>query len=244
MYPASFILSQLLSHGEISPDLFDDIEIQVLVGASEIPSGVTNHVRSASIKTLYPRSNTKNLPPKVLVFGMKSDKNTGRLVLRLVEKMPLLTGSALLFRGTSRLATEEMFKNFMLVQGTGASELGVGIYTSPSLEYALKYAGNNGVLMVFSAPDLRTLNVWEPDKYEWKNLTAPQYDIPLRNLPIPGKFGGAEVIIGAISTDAGRAVKECRYPTPGAQTQTLFFSMPAINALSMSLKALVCLETM
>lgn len=154
----------------------------------------------------------------------------------------MLTSSALLFRGTSRQAVREMFKNFVQVQGTEGSELGVGIYTSPSLEYALQYAGNNGVLMVFSSPDVRTLNVWEPDKYEWKNLTALQYNIQLKDLPIPKKFDGAEVIIGAISTDAERAVAECRYLTLGAQTQTLFVSIPAINALSMSLKALVYLE--
>lgn len=244
VYPASFVLSQLLSAGEISPELFGDTEIQVFTSAFEIPSGVTIDVTSASIKTLYPLSNTKNLPPKILVFKMKSDKNTERLAHRLVERIPMLTGSELLFRGTSRQAVREMFKNFVLVRGTGGSELGVGIYTSPSLEYALQYAGNNGVLMVFSTPDVRTLNFWEPDKYEWKNLTALQYDIPLKGLSIPRMFDGAEVTIGAISTDAGRAVKECRYPTPGAQTQTLFVSMPAINALSMSLKALVYLEMM
>lgn len=238
VYPASFVLSQLLSDEEISPEIFGDTEIQVFASAFEIPGGVTSDVKSASIKTLYPLSNTKNLPPKILVFKIDSNKSTERLALRLVERIPMLAGSALLFRGTSRQAVREMFKNFLLVRGTGGNELGVGTYTTSSLEYALKYAGNNGVLMVFSSPDIRTLNVWEPDKHEWENLTALQYDIPLKNLQIPKKFDGAEVIIGAISTDAGRAVKECRYPTPDAQTQTLF----AINALSISLKALVYLE--
>lgn len=242
VYPASFVLSQLLSDGEISPELFGDSEIQVFASAFEIPDGVTNDVRSAGVKTLYPLSNTKNLPPKILVFKIKSDKNTERLAPRLLERMPMLAGSTLLFHGTSRQAVREMFKNFSLVQGTGESELGVGICTTPSLEYALQYAGNNGVLMVFSSPDVRGLNVWKPDKREWENLTALQYDIPLKNLPIPKKFDGAEVVIGAISIDSGRAVKECRYPTPGAQTQTLFVSMPAVNALSISLKALVYLE--
>lgn len=241
VYPASFVLSQLLSDGEISPELFGDTEIQVFPSAFEIPAGVTSDVRSASINTLYPLSNTKNLPPKVLVFKINSDENTERIALQLVERIPMLAGSAL-FRGTSREAIREIFKNFLLVPGTEGSELGAGINTTPSLEYALKCAGNNGVLMVFSSPDVKTLNVWEPDKHEWENLTALQYDIPLKNLPIPKKFDGAEVIIGAISTDPGRAVKECRYPTPGARTQTLFVSMPAINALSISLKAVVYFE--
>lgn len=86
------------------------------------------------------------------------------------------------------------------------NEFGPGIYTSNSLKYALDYAGVNGAIMVFRAPDLRDINIWEPSSHEWTQLVASWRGLPLpiTREPLPDKYRKADVIRGPISSSQGR----------------------------------------
>ncbi|PKX92173.1 uncharacterized protein P174DRAFT_514521 [Aspergillus novofumigatus IBT 16806] len=178
-----------------------------------IPSSVTGSIASYSLRDLFPFS-----------------------------RLHWLFGGNLLFRGLSRLALHSAMAWFLPTVNSNHAdnEFGPGIYTTPSLELALKYAGVQGALMVFQNPDFRTLNVWEPSQDDWTTITTYWSGRTLSNVQerVPPCWD-TDVIRGAVS-QAGRGRGAFR--VPGPHTQVVGVSNAALIALAASLKMIIWLE--
>ncbi|GFF49845.1 hypothetical protein IFM51744_07188 [Aspergillus udagawae] len=204
-----------------------------------IPSSVTGSIASYSLRDLFPFCRQQSFPPQVLSVSVPLK---ARLKQDIERDFTGSLGGNLLFRGLSRLALYSAMAWFLPTVNSNHAdnEFGPGIYTTPSLELALEYAGVQGALMVFQNPDFRTLNVWEPSQDDWTTITTYWSGRTVSNAQerVPPGWD-TDVIRGAVS-QAGRGRGAFR--VPGPHTQVVGVSNAALIALAASLKMIIWLE--
>ncbi|GFF96329.1 hypothetical protein IFM61606_03222 [Aspergillus udagawae] len=204
-----------------------------------IPSSVTASIASYSLRDLFPFCRQQSFPPQVLSVSVPLK---ARLKQDIERDFTGSLGGNLLFRGLSRLALYSAMAWFLPTVNSNYAdnEFGPGIYTTPSLELALEYAGVQGALMVFQNPDFRTLNVWEPSQDDWTTITTYWSGRTVSNAQerVPPGWD-TDVIRGAVS-QAGRGRGAFR--VPGPHTQVVGVSNAALIALAASQKMIIWLE--
>ncbi|RHZ72602.1 hypothetical protein CDV55_104846 [Aspergillus turcosus] len=206
-----------------------------------IPPSVTGSVASHRLRDLFPFCRQQRFPQQVLSARVTQKKHT-----RLCQELELVftssLGGNLLFRGLSRSALNSAMAWFLpTVNSSHAdNEFGPGIYTTPSLERALRYTGAQGALMVFQNPDFQRLNVWEPSSDEWAVIITYWTGRILSNAQarVPASWD-TDVIRGAIS-QSGEGRGAIRIPGP--DTQVVAVSNAGLSALAASLKMIIWLE--
>lgn len=212
-----------------------------------IPPSVTGAAASHRLRDLFPFCRQQHFPQQVLsarVVGRGfSPKKRAHLTCQELEREYTSSlGGHLLFRGLSRLALNSAMAWFLpaVSSSRADNEFGPGIYTTPSLEQALDYAGPEDAIMVFQNPDFQRLNVWEPSRDEWEVITTYWTGRTLSNAQerVPAGWD-TDVIRGAISQSGER-----RGATriPGPETQVVAVSNAGLDALAASLKMIIWLE--
>lgn len=171
------------------------------VQTATIPSAVTEMPATVDLHSLYPWHRQQCFPRSVRVLKIKHKKDEQTWVTDAKhENDDFLAGDGLLFRGVSLYGLEQCLSFFMPVfNGVNhTNEFGPGIYVTPSLAYAKRYAGRKGAVLVFRSPDLRNLVTWEPAIVDWKLLVA--HHLGLKHRPeVPAEFESADAIIGPVS---------------------------------------------
>ncbi|KAJ5936771.1 hypothetical protein N7466_003221 [Penicillium verhagenii] len=149
-------------------------------------------------------------------------------------------GRGLLFQGLSRVMLQSLMAFFTpaLTRSNMNNEFGPGFYTTPSLEYALGYAGPQGVILVFKDVDFRRLNCLEPTGADWVTITTFWSGRTTSNVHerVPQMWATSDVVTGPVST----ALQNTR--VPGEVTQVVGTSPPALAAFMRSLAMIIWLE--
>jgi hypothetical protein len=207
-----------------------------------IPPSVTCSVASHRLRDLFPFCRQERFPQQVLSARVTQKKRTHLTCQELERGFTSSLGERLLFRGLSRSALNCAMARFLPTVNSNHTdhEFGPGIYTTPSLERALRYTGAQGALMVFQNPDFQRLNVWEPSSDEWTVIITYWTGRILSNAQTRVPAGwDTDVIRGAIS-QSGEGRGAIRIPGP--DTQVVAVSNAGLSALAASLKMIIWLE--
>ncbi|KAI2786818.1 hypothetical protein POX_g09213 [Penicillium oxalicum] len=206
---------------------------------ASVPSCVTTTAESFSLLRLYPLAADQHLPAKLLSARISFDK-PNKLARRIERDLISTLGNDLLFRGTKRRLLKPQMKWFVPVLNSSNTdnEFGPGIYTTPSLEHALHYAGPQGVLLVFKSPDFHNVDVWELDGIEWRTTVDHWTGRRAATQKPPG--WGSDVTKGPISVARPRSSTRIR--DPGPHTQVVATAYPGAAALALSLCMVIWIE--
>ncbi|RHZ55215.1 uncharacterized protein CDV56_104825 [Aspergillus thermomutatus] len=241
-----YIFKRYERYFTVCPPLFSPTAVALPLG--DTPSQVTDGITHHRIPELYPLCRPQTLPETVLCLKMKRHKSTEKLEAQLRNQLrdTLDLGSgAFLFRGLSRQAACLTMTFFLPVMSSTNfdNEFGPGIYATKDLSTALDYAGLNGAVMVFKYTDYQDLSVWNPDKEQWKILTASWLQIPLTDLQMPDEQKEADVIQGPLSADPSMAKKQKRFLNQGDKIQIACVSYESCKRLAASLIAIIYLTS-
>lgn len=119
--------------------------------AATIPSVVTKVPATVDLHGLYPWHRRRCFPQSVMVVKIRYRKDEQSWAAAAQhENRDLLEGRGLLFRGVSLHGLEQCLSLIMPVfNGVNhTNEFGPGIYVTPSLAYAKRYAGMRGAVLV------------------------------------------------------------------------------------------------
>ena len=254
----SWLASRLFDDGKIPRQLFDrssrfegdsHVPVTVMPAAqvSNVPAAVGAALTPHSVRDIYPLSRPQCFPEAVHCAKFNGDRNRGRLLSKIRQTVGnQIDGDNLWFRGTSFSALVASLAFFIPVihSHNQDNEFGPGIYTTSSFEYALDYAGNNGVVMVFQAPDLRDINTWVPSSVEWNQLVANWLHLRLAIIekPLPDDNREADLIRGPISRCQIEATRYNRLPVQSTVDQMVAVSYAGCAALANSLSMIIYIE--
>ncbi|KAI2786273.1 hypothetical protein POX_g08656 [Penicillium oxalicum] len=174
-----------------------------------IPPSITSTVKTYDLENLFPFCNPQPFPQQVQSIKITQEWKKSRNAER-----------------------------FSAMCSPRWVDFGPGIYTTPSLELALEYAGREGAVMVFRNPDFRSLEVWEPNAQEWSTVTRYWTGRPLSNpsQQAPSGWKSADVIKGSTTKEAPRGGDLL---VPSNDTQVVVRTCPATSLLAASLALII-----
>ncbi|KAJ6010998.1 hypothetical protein N7451_002410 [Penicillium sp. IBT 35674x] len=216
-------------------------------GHEDIPTGVTDSMKEHSPVEIFPFSRSQSLPASVLMAKATlpckfKDKNMDKIAADLEIRFTRSLGAGLLFRGMSRTMVQSLMAFFtpVLVKGNVNNEFGPGFYTTTSLQYALGYAGTEGVILVFKDPDFQRLKCLQLTGRDWETTTAFWTGRTMSNAQdrIAETWRKSDVLQGAVSAFTGSGTARA----PGEYTQVVGTSPAALLALLASLKMIIWLQ--
>ncbi|KAJ5748244.1 uncharacterized protein N7511_009940 [Penicillium nucicola] len=204
---------------------------------------VVHPLRHEIPSILFPMCRQQDLPRQFRSARVPWMKNGARLAQNIERDFTRALGGDLLYRA---LSTEALFSSMpffapVITTSNVDNELGPGIYTTPSLEHALRYAPLHGALLVFENPDFRNLDVSGLYGDDWTFITRYFWGFPSSDVRdrVPSAFLDANVIRGAIS-QAGNKKRASR--VAGPETQIVAVSYASCCALAASLKMIIWFE--
>ncbi|EPS27045.1 hypothetical protein PDE_01986 [Penicillium oxalicum 114-2] len=205
-----------------------------------IPPSITSTVKTYDLENLFPFCNPQPFPQQVQSIKITQEWKKSRRCREIQRNVLPSLGGDLLFRGLSRRAlVSSMACLFPVISPHNMDQdFGPGIYTTPSLELALEYAGREGAVMVFRNPDFRSLEVWEPNAQEWSTVTRYWTGRPLSNpsQQAPSGWKSADVIKGSTTKEAPRGGDLL---VPSNDTQVVVRTCPATSLLAASLALII-----
>lgn len=248
-----WLFEMLFDEGKIPGRIFHEMyegpqeAMTTLSGHEDIPKVVTDSMKEHSPGDVFPFSRSQTLPATVsmakvtLPFKFK-DKNMDKIASDLEARFTRSLGAGLLFRGMSRTMVHSLMAFFtpILVKGNVDNEFGPGFYTTPSLQYALGYARNEGVILVFKDPDFQRLECLQLTGRDWEPTTAFWIGRTMSNARdrIPEHWRKSDVLQGAVSAFIGTGTARA----PGEYTQVVGTSPAALLAFLASLKMIIWLQ--
>ena len=127
-------------------------------------------------------------------------------------------------------------------QGSLRKEFGVGLYTTPDIEYAVSYAGRNGSLLIFdwSDPDGNLMFKDLSNLEEWKATVKGYICINDNNKPGPPQHR-EDIIEGPITFNY-ECISRCSDPIPSETIQIVAKTDSGINAFASRLFAIIYLK--
>ncbi|KAJ5483103.1 hypothetical protein N7539_006549 [Penicillium diatomitis] len=209
----------------------------------QIPGPVTSTVQQHNLRDLFPLCRQQCFPGQIRSVKISEHSQIER-VCRDIERdvLPSLGGGNFLFRGLSRRGLVSSMAFFLPVINSHHfdQDFGPGIYTTPSIQLALRYAAPQGALMVFRNTDFRSLKVWELNARDWSAVTRYWTGRTLSNpdQQCPDDWDGADVISGPTTSPGPRRHE---FLVPGDDTQVVATSYPAMCALARSLALIIWL---
>lgn len=209
---------------------------------SNVPGPVSDTLATYSIRDLYPLSRPQCLPESIQCVKFTRDRDQNRLLSKIRQSVGnLIDADNLWFRGMSfsTLVPSLAFFIPVLHSQNIENEFGPGIYATNSFRYALDYAGNNGAVMVFQAPDLRNIDLWEPSPDEWSQVVVNW----LPENPLPDRFREADLMRGPISRSRLDVARHNRLPDRSNIDQIVAVSYAGCAALAKSLSMIIYLES-
>ncbi|KAL4807017.1 hypothetical protein BDV18DRAFT_159239 [Aspergillus unguis] len=213
---------------------------------SNVPGPVGDRLATHSIRDFYPLSRPQCLPESIQCVKFKRDRNQNRLLSNIRQSVGnLVDADNLWFRGTSfsTLVASLAFFIPLLHSQNLENEFGPGIYATNSFRYALDYAGNNGAVMVFQAPDLlRNVDLWEPSHDEWSQVVANWLHLRLEN-PLPDRYREADLMRGPVSRSRLDTARHNRLPDRSDIDQIVAVSYAGCAALAKSLSMIIYFES-
>jgi hypothetical protein len=208
-----------------------------------VPNIVQQTLSSRNVMDLYPWGRRQCLPQSVRVVSTKHLKDPEKFFSATENLFPdkLLSRNGVYFRGLSLFALELSMTFFIptISQGSRSNEFGPGIYTTNDFDYAKRYAGANGAIMVFRDVDVRDVITWKPNEQEWQHLVAHYTLRGQGNNTVPEKHKEVDVIEGPVS--ATRAPNRPLKPE-GNIYQRAFVSYRACERLASSLAAIIYIQ--
>ena len=247
-----WLVARLFDDCNIPRHLFDGVSRSETVmpagRATNAPAPVGASLTPHSIRDLYPLSRPQCFPETVHCAKLESDRNRGRLLSKIRQTVGnrIVDGDNIWFRGTSFSALISSLAFFIpVIHGHNLeNEFGPGIYTTNNFEYALDYAGRNGVVMVFQAPDFRNVKTWVPSSDDWNQLVANwlQLRLAITQGQLPDDNRKADLIRGPIPQRQIQAARYNRLPVQSTVDQMVAVSYAGCAALANSLSMIIYIE--
>ncbi|KAJ5497588.1 hypothetical protein N7463_009575 [Penicillium fimorum] len=224
-----WILEHLFEEGKVPRRMYDryffgysqPLVAVMPVRLDSIPPQVEHQYACHRLEELFPACRTQCLPQDIATVRVKGDKNKERLSAKIHKHY------------ISKLNGGSFFNS--------DNELGPGVYTTDSLEWALKFGSINSALLVFKNPDFSNLDVWRPPVSDWQHIVATWTRKSLSNIsnPVPLRWKTADVIKGPISKPDS---PKNSLLAPGDVNQIVAASYAGCEALSASLVMIIWLE--
>src|SRR4051794_22619297 len=170
-------------------DLYPELEGFYMYGG-EIPKIVKDKIQSLSTEKILGGKTRSTIPANIFAYEYKYKSNEQKINVISQIRDKFGDQKKFLYRGiNSHNINLTLTEGFMdaRYQGSLRKEFGVGLYTTPDIEYAVLYAGRNGSLLIFdwSDPDgnltFKDLNNLE----EWKATVKGYICIDNNNKPGP-----------------------------------------------------------
>lgn len=209
-----------------------------------IPSFVTSSPTTHDLDQLFPLPwLDRDLPSQVLCLRVKWDENLERLSNEVERKLTDSNGDGrLLYTGLWSRNTLVSMMGYFGQSTSGPylyldNDFGPGVYTTPSMNSALRHAAPKGALLVFKDADFRHLNHWLLNEHDWTVVISYWRGISRFNPEqqgVPDGWNGADIIEGRISTGP--------HHTPGSDVQVAATSVKGSRALAAALEMIIWFE--
>ncbi|RIA83750.1 hypothetical protein C1645_742841 [Glomus cerebriforme] len=219
----------------------------------EVPLGVSSTlfiarmaiILSLSTEEILGGKVRKTIPEKIFAYTYNYRKNKRKLNVISQIRNKFGDTKRFLYRGiNSHNINEILAEGFMDVRGRASlrKDFGVGLYTTPNIDYAISYAGRNGTLIIFdwSNPDRNLIIKHLNNLEEWKSTVKGWVCIDDDNKPRPPQHE-ADILEGFISSNYDH-IHACHDPIPSEDVQVVGKTDSAINAFAERLFAVVYLE--
>ncbi|KAJ5536692.1 hypothetical protein N7513_009878 [Penicillium frequentans] len=215
-----WLFEMLFDEGKIPGRIFHEMyegpqeAMTTLSGHEDIPKVVTDSMKEHSPGDVFPFSRSQTLPATVSMAKVT-------LPFKFKDK-----------NNMDKIASD--------LEARFTRSLGAGFYTTPSLQYALGYARNEGVILVFKDPDFQRLECLQLTGRDWESTTAFWTGRTMSNARdrIPEHWRKSDVLQGAVSAFIGTGTARA----PGEYTQVVGTSPAALLAFLASLKMIIWLQ--
>lgn len=251
--PRFWIISVLFEEGKIPATLmakiFDEpIQRQTftLSHTSSIPPSLTTTPTQNSIQDVFPFARLQSFPPTISCVKTKlkgKKNNRDEVHVDLLNTFINSLGGNLLYKGLSRPATASLASLFapLVSSNTLQNEFGPGLYATPSLKYALDYAGPNGVILIFKDVDFRPLVNIDLAGEDWRNTVDYWTGATISNVSerVPALWERSDILQGQISVKDLRSKQR----VPGPDSQVVGVSYTGLNAFASALHMIIWLDS-
>ncbi|CAB4382217.1 unnamed protein product [Rhizophagus irregularis] len=197
-------------------DLYPELDY-IQTHGGEIPKFVNKKIQSLSTKQILGGEPRNTIPENIFIYGYiyKPEEQALNVVSQIMDKFGHT--KKFLYRGiNTHDIRETLLEGFMEVRGRVSmrKDFGDGLYATPDIEYAIKYTGRNGSLLVFDWSDLdRNLTYKILDDLEvWKATVKGFICLGNNNKPLPPQHY-EDIIQGPISSNYD-AISHCHEPVP------------------------------
>ncbi len=197
-------------------DLYPELDY-IQTHGGEIPKFVNKKIQSLSTKQILGGEPRNTIPENIFIYEYiyKPKEQVLNVVSQIMDKFDHT--KKFLYRGiNTHDIRETLLEGFMEVRGRASmrKDFGVGLYATPDIEYAIKYAGRNGSLLVFDWSDLdRNLTYKVLDDLEvWKATVKGFICLGDNNKPLPPQHY-EDIIQGPISSNYD-AISHYHEPVP------------------------------
>ncbi|CAG8752104.1 2723_t:CDS:2, partial [Racocetra fulgida] len=190
--------------------LYPAIESEYVHKQCKIPEFVSKDIQSIDPGKIIPGRAHRTFPQNILVCKEQFTYNDRPKILDQIKNK--FTDRNFLYRGTSRSVIPAVISaGFDLVTHNIRNEFGPGLYTTPDIDYALRYCGQAGVLLVFDWTDsggnitVKDLldDEWMATVKGWICIDKPEKDGPPQHIE--------DVLQGKISENYDNT-SNCRIP--------------------------------
>ncbi len=252
--PGRFFAEIAFTYGiPVADDIAKEYEKVVIRSPpGKIPSIVTSTWSNVSISSLYePFKGHEIADYRVWVASCKSNDNVQDLLHNLAKQLSN-SDNKFLYRGvnSNTMVFSSLLYSFVHIVEEQRNEFGRGVYCTPHLDYALRFArrgeGVGGVLFVFNWSDRGGVDSKTKDLFgdEWEThvkRSVCQEDLERFNLSAPNQYYEFDILQGAILR-WWPGVRMCHRPTPSRWTQVVVQNESAWRILRPRLLSIIFFE--
>ncbi|CAI2177299.1 2767_t:CDS:2 [Funneliformis geosporum] len=201
-------------------DLYPELSIYA-VGKGDISELITQDAKLLSPEEIeggpvHDRFSNK----KIFVYKMeklhKIYKNVHQTITKPLEDK--YRKKKFLYKGLAKWSfiTSMFINGFNIGKNPENSEFGEGFYTTTNIDVAYKYAGKNGVLLIFDWTNDDEVNTKVLIGNEWINTVKGHLCSGLRNHPLPPQFRD-DIFSGPFAKNDHSIIRACNDPIPNNQ---------------------------
>ena len=225
-------------------DLYPELDY-IQTHGGEIPKFVNKKIQLLSTKQILGGEPRNTIPENIFIYEYtyKSKEQVLNVVSQIMDKFGH-TKKFLYCGIDTHDIRETLLEGFMEGRGRVSmrKDFGGGLYATPDIEYAIKYAGRNGSLLVFdwSDPDRNLTYKILDDLEVWKATVKGFICLGNNNKLLPPQHY-EDIIQGPISSNYD-AISHCHEPVPLDAEQVVGKTDLGIKAFANRLFAIVYLK--